>query len=235
MDPLFKVRDALDQGAIPDATYARIAERFPLVLSGIGRIERASGLDYPAAYVEPSAIVSRPDPGTFQYGILFARTIPVVTDAGLQVVIQVSAPLVAYGLKGTVHAVLAHEFLHYVELVRRVSRMEVLSDEISGSIFENAYADGTRLFEPAAVFGDRTLLAHITKRFPAGFRDYRLEEKTVKLWIDRGLPKTGIALDSNTTRLSAESLARARPDPALLARLPDMEQKSARIKRRRGY
>ena len=45
--------------------------------------------------------------------------------------------------------------------------MEMLSDEISGSIFENVYADETRLFEPReAVFDDRTLLLHITKNFP---------------------------------------------------------------------
>ena len=39
--------------------------------------------------------------------------------------------------------------------------MEMLSDEISGNLFENVYsvyADETRLFEPRVVFKDRTLL-----------------------------------------------------------------------------
>ena len=39
-----------------------------------------------------------------------------------QVVIQISAPLIAYGLKGTIHAILAHEFLHFLELIRKIEK-----------------------------------------------------------------------------------------------------------------
>ena len=56
------------------------------------------------------------------------------------------------------------------------------------------------LFEPRVVFKDRTLLDHITKRFPAGFRDYKLEDKVMKFWSDKNLPKTNITLDSNTVK-----------------------------------
>ena len=77
---------------------------------------------------------------------MFARTIPLISENQLQVVIQISAPLVAYGLKGTIHAILAHEFLHYLDLIRKVSKMEILSDEISGNLFENVYADNTETF-----------------------------------------------------------------------------------------
>jgi len=44
-----------------------------------------------------------------------------------------------------------------LELVRKVSKMELLSDEITGNLFESVYADTTRLFEPRAVFNDKTL------------------------------------------------------------------------------
>ncbi len=234
MDPLVKVREAFARGAIPEEVFSRIVERFPLVTSGIDRIEGASGMDYPVAYVEPSVITTRPDPGSFQYGILFARTIP-LSNGRFQVVIQISAPLVAYGLKGTIHAILAHEFLHFLELIHRVSKMRIVSDEVTGSIFENVYADGTRLFEPGAVFRDRTLMRHITKRFPAGFRDYKLEDKTIKFWIEKGLPRTDIALEENIAKLSASSLAEVRLDPKLLAKLEYVEKKSARIQKRRAY
>ena len=40
---------------------------------------------------------------------------------------------------------LAHEFLHYLELVTRLSNNELLSDEISSNLFENVYSDNTRL------------------------------------------------------------------------------------------
>lgn len=235
MDPLFKVYDSYKKGIIPENVFSLIKERFPLVVSGISRIEKASGINYPIAYVEPSIVVSQPDPTSFQYGILFARTIPLMVDNNLQVVIQISAPLIAYGLKGTIHAILAHEFLHYLELIRKVSKMEMLSDEISGNIFENVYADETRLFEPKAVFDDRTLLLHITKKFPAGFRDYKLEDKSLKNWIEKDLPKTNISLDTNITKLSAENLARITLNPSFLEKLEKIEQKSTKLRKRKFY
>ncbi len=235
LDPLARLKDARARGVIPGRVYELVARRFPLAVEGINRIERASGIQYPMAYVEPSAVITAADPRSYQFGILFARTIPVTFDGGFQVVIQVSAPLVAYGLKGTIHAILAHEFLHFLDLARKISRMDVLSDEVTGSLFESAYADGTRLLDPRAVFDDRTLLRHITKRFPAGFRDRRLEDKAVRLWIDRGLPKTNVALDSNTVRLSAESLSKIRIGPGFMKRLAELEEKSGRLRKRRLY
>ena len=235
MDPLFKVKKAFEDKLIPEKTFSLIKERFSLVVEGINRIEKASGINYPIAYAEPSVIVSHTDPASYQYGVLFARTVPLVLDDKLQVVIQISAPLIAYGLKGTIHAILAHEFLHFLELIRKVSKMEVLSDEISGNIFENVYADESRLFDPKSVFNDRTLLLHITKKFPAGFRDYKLEDKTLKNWIDKNLPTTNISLDTNITKLSAASLAKIKLNPDLLAKIDKMEHKNTKLRKRKYY
>ena len=235
MDPLFKVKEAHQRGIIPDKEFALIKERFPLIVAGINRIEKASGINYPIAYVEPSIILSSTDPSSYQYGILFARTIPVMLDEKLQVVIQITAPLVAYGLKGTIHAILAHEFLHYLELIRKFSKMDVLSDEITGNLFESVYADETRLFEPRAVFDDKTLLSHITKKFPAGFRDYKLEDKVIKYWISQNLPKSNVALDTNTVKLSAASLSKIKIEPKLLSAIEKLEQKSKKIRKKKIY
>ena len=235
MEPLVKVKEAHQKGIIPDKEFALIKERFQITIEGINRIEKASGINYPIAYVEPSIILSSPDPSSYQYGILFARTIPVVFDQRLQVVIQITAPLVAYGLKGTIHAILAHEFLHYLELIRKFSKMEVLSDEITGNLFESVYADETRLFDPRAVFDDKTLLLHITKKFPAGFRDYKLEDKVIKYWIEKDLPKSNVALDTNIVKLSAESLSKINIDPKLLNKIEKLEQKSKKIRKKKLY
>ena len=147
MDPLVRLKDAHFKEKIPDDVYDLIIKRFPITVAGINRIEKASGIGYPIAYVEPSLVISSPNPNSYEYGILFARTIPILFEEKFQVVIQISAPLVAYGLKGTIHAILAHEFLHFLELIRKISKMELLSDEISGNLFENIYSDETRLFE----------------------------------------------------------------------------------------
>lgn len=235
LDPLIKVKEAHDKGLIPDREFTLIKKRFPVTIAGINRIEKASGINYPVAYVEPSIILSSVNPSSYQYGILFARTIPLVFDEKLQVVIQITAPLVAYGLKGTIHAILAHEFLHYLELIRKFSKMDVLSDEVTGNLFESVYADETRLFEPRAVFDDKTLLLHITKKFPAGFRDYKLEDKVIKYWIQKNLPKSNVSLDTNTVKLSAESLSKIKLDPKLLLQIEKLEQKSKKIRKKKLY
>jgi hypothetical protein len=235
LDHLVKVKESYEKGLLPQDIYDLITERFSLVSSGIDRIEKASGTKYPVSYVEPSAILTSSADVTFGYGILFARTLPVFFEEKFQIMIQISAPLVAFGLKGTIHAILAHEFLHYLELVRKASRMEILSDEVSANLFENVYADSTRLFEARAVFDDQTLLTHITKKFPTGFKDYKLEDKTEKLWISKNLPVTNIALDANTVKLSAESLAKVNWDPALLSKIKEYEERESKLRKRKIY
>jgi hypothetical protein len=235
LDPLVRFRDAHSKGLIPDDVYDLTLKRFPLVVAGINRIEKASGIQYPVAYVEPSLVLSSSNSNSYEYGILFARTIPVMFEEKFQVVIQITAPLIAYGLKGTIHAILAHEFLHFLELVRKISKMELISDEISGNLFENVYSDETRLFEPKAVFKDRVLLDHITKKFPSGFRDYKLEDKTIKFWADRNLPKSNVSLDSNNVKLSVESLSKIKLDSKFISKIEQLEEKSSKINKKKLY
>ena len=235
MDPLVRFKEAHTKGIIPDDVYDLTIERFPITVAGINRIEKASGIKFPTAYVEPSLVISSPNPNSYEFGILFARTIPVMFEEKFQVVIQISAPLVAYGLKGTIHAILAHEFLHFLELMRKISKMELLSDEISGNLFENVYSDETRLFEPRVVFKDRSLLDHITKKFPAGFRDFKLEDKVMKFWADKDLPKSNISLDTNTVKLSIESLSKIKLAPAFVSKIKQLEEKSSKIRKKKLY
>ena len=231
MDPLIKVKEAHQKGILPGDVFDLSVKRFPLAVSGINRIENASGINYPIAYVDPSIVLS--SSSSYDYGILFARTIPLIFENQLQVVIQISSPLIAYGLKGTIHAILAHEFLHYLDLIRKVSKMELLSDEISGNLFENVYADSTRLFEPRAVFNDKTLLLHITKKFPAGFKDFKLEDKTIKFWIKRDLPTTNITLDTNIVKLSTEAVSKIKFDQTLLKKIEELEEKNSKLRKKK--
>ena len=235
MNPLVKVKEAFQNGTLPEKEYSLIVKRFPIIISGINRIEKASNVNFPIAYVEPSVIVSSSNPNSFEFGILFARTIPVITKNILQIVIQISAPLVAYGLKGTIHAVLAHEFLHYLELIRKITKMDLLSDEISTSIFENVYTDSERLFEHRAVFSDKTLLSHITKKFPSGFRDYKLEDKVIKYWIEKNLPTTELTLDTNVTKLSADFISRMKLKPDIITKIESFELKGSKLRKKILY
>ena len=234
MEHLQKVYEAFTSNLLPKDVFDLINNRFSLVLEGISRIEKASGIRFPITYVEPSLVLSS-GANSFDYGILFARTIPIFSNNSVEIIIQISAPLVAYGLKGTIHAILAHEFLHYLELISRLSKMNIISDEVSGNLFENVYSDNTRLFEPQSVFDDKTLLQHITKKFPSGFRDYKLEDKVLKYWIEKNLPTLKITLDINTVKLNAKSLSQIKINPSLLKKLEDIQIKNSRLRKKRIY
>ncbi len=234
MDPLEKLSESLKKGIIPQSTFDLIQKRFQLVLDGILRIEKASSIKYPIMYVDPSIIVTG-NTNSFDVGLLYARTIPLIVNNSIHVVIQVSAPLVAYGLKGTIHAILAHEFLHYLELVTRLSKSELLSDEISSNLFENVYSDNTRLLEPRSVFNDNMLISHITKRFPSGFRDHKLEDKVIKFWIEQKLPISKITLDTNTIKLDASQMLNVKFDEILLQQLEIIKTKNSKLRTKKLY
>ena len=234
MNPLQKLSQSLENGVIPESTYELIQKRFHLVSDGIMRIEKASSIKYPTMYVEPSILISG-STNSLDVGILYARTIPLIVHDSIHVVIQISAPLVAYGLKGTIHAILAHEFLHYLELVTRLSKTELLSDEISSNLFENVYSDNTRLLEPRSVFNDNTLISHITKKFPSGFRDYKLEDKVIKFWIEQKLPVSKISLDTNTVKLNATQLSNIKLDELLLQQVEIIKTKNSKLRKKRLY
>lgn len=235
-DPLYKVHSLHNAGRIPDGIYCKIVERFSLVTEGIDRVEKASGLSYPYHYVEPSLVVSSSAAEYTHMGVFFARTIPVISDQDriLRVVVQITAPLVAFGLKGTIHAILAHEFMHYLELVSRIVKMNVISDEISGTLFEGTYSDASRLLEERAVFkSDPTLIKHITTRFPEGFRDFKLEDKAIEMWMNKGLPTINVPIDSNTIKIPFEAMARLQVEQSVRDKLAYFE--SMRLRRKRNF
>jgi hypothetical protein len=233
-DPLYKVHEALTAGQIHQKIHDLVVERFSLVTEGIRRVKQASGLNYPYYYVEPSMVVSTSAVEFTQFGIFFARTIPVVgEDNLLRVVVQLTAPLVAFGLKGTVHAILAHEFMHYLELVSRIVKMNVMSDELSGTLFEGKYADAGRLLEERAVFKpDPTLIRHITSHFPEGFRDMKLEDKAIKLWMNKGLPMTKVPIDSNVIKIPVEAMARLQVEQVVKDKIAQYE--SVKLRKRKS-
>ena len=224
---LQKVEDALKSGQLPRNIYDLILDRYEIVTKGIKRIENAAGLKYPYYYVEPNLIISMSQIEFSQFGIFFARTVPVVNEQRrLNIVIQLTAPLIAFGMLGSIHAILAHEFIHYLNLVSRIMKMDIISDSISGNLFEERYADSSRLLEPKLIFkSDRTLIDHITKKFPEGFSDLRLETKVVNEWINRGLPMIKVTIDSNIIKLPIELLANMEVDELVKERISDFQNR----------
>jgi hypothetical protein len=236
-NPLTKLEYAKDKGQIPNAVYQLIIKRFHIVADGISRIEKASGLDYPTYYVEPNLVITTSKVEYGQFGIFFARTVPVVgEDNHLDIVVQLTAPLIAYGLVGSVHAILAHELMHYLSLMSRVLKMNIISDEIPESLFEEKYSDFEHLLEARVIFKhDRSLINHIDKKFPEGFMDPRLEEKVIKHWMNKHLPTTILPVDANIVRIPIELMAKLRVDQVIREKIIQFENTKVRSKKSSDY
>src|SRR5579872_2194743 len=192
VDPLLLLRASQK---IDEKTRNRIVLRSKLLRDAVSEIEKISGVSYPSYYVEPTLTVSVASDNYGGIGILYARTIPVDTAGRVEILVQVSAALLLYSTKSTLTRVLAHEFLHYLELVKKFSRGHLSSELSSNSLFEERFEDGKRVIDARKVFPRRKrLAADLDADFQIGFSDEKLNEKCRKLWIEKGLPTVKIAM-----------------------------------------
>ncbi|MEM3068729.1 MAG: hypothetical protein QXH58_02310 [Nitrososphaerales archaeon] len=222
---MIKLEEVEKSGELPLSILNRIRRRMKYLYEGIAKIEQASGLKYPNYYIEPKLPLSSSQVEKGQIGVLYARTIPTEGILGLEILVQLSAPLVAFGLKTTIQAVLAHEFLHYIEFMKRFSKLDIVSDSLSTSLFEALYSDYERLFDPKLIFKDKRLVNLINKKFSNGLEDKRLNEKTLKEWIEKGLPTLNLSPNDNVIRLPVSSILKMKIDPPLKLKLEELERK----------
>ncbi|HUI86769.1 MAG TPA: hypothetical protein VLY21_06415 [Nitrososphaerales archaeon] len=226
MDPLVLVAQAELQGTLPKALARKVRTRAQTLEAAILRSEKASGLLYPPYYIEPVLPVSRSGVEFGQMGVLFARVIPATVQGSLSIVVQFTAALVAFGSKGTMEAVAAHEFTHYLDLVRRLSRTNLVSDERSSTLFESAYADSERTIQPKLVFSDKVLVSLINRKFGAGLSDERLNEQVSEKWLGKNLPVRLVAPDENVVRVGVGSVLNTSFDPRVLQKIASIEGKA---------
>ncbi len=217
IDPLAFVKQYLLDKKIDERTYELIIDKMRVVEEGIKRIERKTSIDYPNYFIEPNLLVATSDIEYQQYSILYARTIPFcTTENRIKIVIQLSAPLVMYGLKGTIHAVLAHEFLHYLNILKNIINLEVTSDNISDTLYENSFSDNERTLDLTKVFGRDIYLQNVVnKKFVNGFNDSNLDKKAESFWIKKKLPIQKIMIGDNFIKLPFSALANTVVDDSL--------------------
>jgi len=225
VDPLLVINQAESQGRIPKPIALKVRVRMRYLLGAVDRVERASGLAYPPYYVEPTLPVTSAGAEYGQTGVLFARVIPATAAGRLSIIVQFTAALVAFSPKGTLEAVAAHEFTHYVDLVRRLRSSNVLSDERATTMFEASYADTERTVPPSLVFADRALVALVRKKFRNGLSDSSLSRKVEQNWVAKNLPVRNVAIDDNVVKLGMDAVAAARYDPSLLQKISQIEAK----------
>jgi hypothetical protein len=208
-DPLALVRKYLLEKKLEKRSFQLITDRMSMVEKGINRIEKITSIGYPIFFIEPNLLIANSDIEYQQYSLVYARTIPFcTTENRIKIVIQLSAPLVMYGLKGTLHAVLAHEFLHYLHMLKTIINLDVTSDNISNTLYENSFSDNEKTLDSSKVFkGDPYLQKLIHKKFANGFNDTKLDKKTETFWIKKKLPIQKIMIGDNFIKLPFSALA----------------------------
>jgi len=221
LDP---IRLVTTTSMLDDKTKKRISNRMKNVEELVSEIEKASGIAYPTYYLEPVLAISVSSDNFGGLGILYARTIPVESKGSIEIIVQLSATLVLYATKSALRLVLAHEFLHYLELVKRF-RSGMISSEIpSNSLYEELYDDSRRAIDPLGVFPKRPkLVKDLRANFQTGFSDNKLNEKCRKSWIEKGLPTAKISIGANQVKISMEALARSCFDANVLEFLKKLD------------
>ena len=228
-DPYVLLDKFAAQGKLKPALVAKVKARGKYLLGAVGRVEKATGLRYPPYYVEPTLPLAVTSIEYGSIGAFFARVIPAAFEGKVSILVQFTAPLLLFGAKGTIEAVAAHEFTHYVDLVRRLSGMSIVSEERVSTLFEAGYADEERVVSPMKVFAkDKPLAKLVEKRFTPNLTDPKLDDKVSKGWIAKGLPARRVTPEENNVRLDMAMVATMRFDPSLLERIRAMEASKAR-------
>ncbi|VFJ15445.1 hypothetical protein [Candidatus Nitrosocosmicus franklandus] len=208
INPFTLLEKYICEGTLDKKFYSECMKRIKIVEDAVGRIEKITRLEYPDYYVEPALTLSSSEMEFDQYSVLYARTIPVCTRQNqIRIIIQISLPLILYGLKGTIHAVMAHEFTHYLDLIRKIINLDISSDHIPQTGFEMRFADNEKTIDYNLVFkDDRSLKRMLNTKFNHGLIDPRLDKKTKTNWIEKKLPIKHIMIADNYTSLPFQAI-----------------------------
>jgi hypothetical protein len=228
VDPLVLLDQAVAQEKVPRAIARKVHLRMKYLEGAIERVEGASGLKYPPYYIEPVLPMAKGGEGYGQMGIMFARVIPTTVTGSLVILVQFTAALVAFATKETIEAVAAHEFTHYVDLVRRLSKTNVVNDERATTLYEASFADTERTVAPRLLFSEKTLVGLVTRKFKDGLSDRALTKKVGDAWIAKNLPVRYVGPNDNVVRLGMGVVAATKFDPAVLAKVGQIQEKKAK-------
>jgi len=223
--PLALIYKSYTEGILDTKTYQQTIKRVEIVNEAVNRIEYLTTVKFPDFVIEPSLAIGSSDIEYGQPAILYARTIPYTTDTNqIRIIIQLCAPLILYGLKGTIHAVMAHEFLHYLNLVKNILEMKINSDIVAVTSFEASYIDDEKTLNAKKVYrGDKSLVRMLNLKFGNGLRDSRLDTKTQKMWINKKKPTQTIPLSNNYARLPFAAFSNTTFDDHLMAMIEEWD------------
>ncbi|MFP3130250.1 MAG: hypothetical protein RXR51_01510 [Nitrososphaeria archaeon] len=214
MDPLVTINESLSKNEIPEDIFKKVSDSVKKVNDVIIQIEKASNIKYPEWYVYPKALVMKAPVGGSS--IVYSRFFPFSYENVLYTLVQVTPPLVLYASKDTLLAVMAHEFLHYVNFIAGLKNFSITSEEETTSVFESVFKDEAQLYDEEKVFKKSKKIKRLLKeKFSGGLNDEALNKKTLARWFKKGLPVDYIYPEGNISRISVISILNFKPEETI--------------------
>ncbi len=214
MNPLVTLNESLSKNEIPEDIYKKISDSVKKVNEAVLFVENSSGVKYPDWYVYPKAIAMKTPAG--ESSIIYSRFFPFSYQDVLYNLVQVTPPLVLYASKDTLLAVMAHEFLHYINFVARIKNFSISSEEETVSVMESVFKDEEQLYDEEKVFKKSKKIRRLLKeKFSGGLNDEALNKKALTRWFKKSLPVDYIAPENNVSRISVVSILNFRPEETL--------------------
>ncbi|RLE47986.1 MAG: hypothetical protein DRJ31_08035 [Candidatus Methanomethylicota archaeon] len=205
---LSKVYDAYRRGILPEDVLNDVLNNVVRAEECLAKVEEACGFSYPLTVVEPvlKILFFKESLSTAP---VYAYTSPYYFGDRIRLSVVLSAPLLLYASDQLLIACLAHELLHYVHLTIAFHKMRV--EQLQGrdveslegflSFEESSRADAKKVFRNAD-----WLVSLVKDLFSPVLDDPKLNEKTMKYWVERGLPTVKVSPSEHVARIPLADL-----------------------------
>ncbi len=198
------VEGSVALGEIPREISKRGYERSRILRSSVKVVERNALLPYPDVRVDPRLTIILHE--AFVQAVLHAYLDVKRTKKGVKPLVTVSLPFLCLARKQQMTAVLAHEFLHYINMAMKFLGSDVFSlqQRFGGTITGHLLFDEAAQTPAEKVYKGRYLRELISKRFHSVINDESLTSRIEDEWVDIGLPTTTLGSEDLVVHLSME-------------------------------
>lgn len=196
---LDRVIEFHQKGLLPDQIMKSFYERLSMLERGVLSVERASGIDYPAIYFEPTLSVIKYPSATFSRAVIYASTKIKKLNGTYVLCVEMSLPFLLYSSDDILRACMGHEFLHYVFNTIAIAgkAFATLRGERLDSPEVHIAYDDTHIVEPEEWLEEQELINLIKKNINPVIADRDLETRIKEKWIDAGLPVAQMTVEAS--------------------------------------
>ncbi len=221
MIDLTEVDRHLELELIPRSVADEIRSRLHVLEEAIRDVEKASEVPYPPSSVAPYLVVIVYRTDISIESNAYARVLVKPSEeTGIDISIEFTAPLILYGSRRTIEAVVAHELTHYLLYVKKFHELGAVQLLPPQGYFEAFGVDEELAIPPERVFRPRSRFIRILReRLVEGLADRALDERTQRRWVARGLPVIRLTQSQNLVRIPVEYAAKFKADERLLRKL----------------